>query len=415
MEDVELQVFNHVLDKIWTKAFGVVAKDWSIANCRILEAKICEIVGEDVIECRSIQRFVDVLIDQKRITNGRTKRVLLYYLANKSMQADQGPDEAWIVEYINEIYQSLDATPIQKEKTNSSLNFYAGEYIIHYRSPRFSKFEIFDDASIIIYEDGSAIFISGVESFQGIVEKKIDHLYLSFSNDHENIYVIIKIGISLQPKYLKVLTGIVSGVMNQLDFPYGTTVVFIKNDSTVIEDEQERVQEIFNYIGDKYKVEIDQNILKMLDTDYTIKSIISKKETHQLLGTWFAYTISADKSKLFHSKLTILDTNRVEYEGSHSSYKGFIRYEGDNVFINLEGRKLGFISARVGYRDWSKIDEFSGTFSTITTESGQPSMGIIFFQRANSSDFIPAAYNAESEEYISRMDIVKRISTVLLP
>jgi hypothetical protein len=42
-------------------------------------------------------------------------------------------------------------------------------------------------------------------------------------------------------------------------------------------------------------------------------------------------------------------------------------------------------------------------------------MGIIIFQRANSSDFIPAAYSAESEEYISRMDIVKRISTTLLP
>lgn len=415
MKGIEYQALVFLKDTVWTKIMGNVSQDWSTGKCKYVTQCICEIVGYKVFHVRTLRRFIDALENGEE-SPGRVKHILLYFLKNRPLVQGEAIDLSLYQNYLQQFLQE-----------NSPSGPYTGEYFIYTRDENENGDElgnVINNASITITDNGTAILNAGKEVFQGRFEKKNINLHFKFENTVESIYMIIRVGLTLEQHYLNALAGIYIAVSNENSSPFGELIVLVKKGTEHQNDTKQRVKTVFDTIGENYKVKVGKKLSRLLDMDIPIEKALEDNYTGKdqsikyLCGNWIAYTVDAERKELYQSLMVIKGKNTLSYRGARTSYNsGFIDIHGESIFIYMSGSRKAFISTSSMYRDWTTLKELVGTYATVNAETHQPSMGCVILRKASPtthSDFIPRIYFKGTKEYAQYVDIVGRLHHFIL-
>lgn len=400
MTDAEFKAVQEIKRLLWQKLFKGNPPEgaWKDAQYNAIENAMLKYYNVSSIadaSAKSIKRFVE-LAPNSDIDNIRSKNPLAYFALEESIKFKSTISSEKFKEFVEKY-----------ENENDETGVYKGKYRIFLVKKNMS-FNEKNFGIISIQKMGYVTFSFDTEEFEGNVKLKGNHLFFQFENKAEIIYLTIIVGTSKGKRYLNFLGGVLSAIKDKELMPYSSIALLIKQDQ-IEELDINRIKEAYNYASKYNLSELDKKILDFLNIDINLENALSSSLTEEeknilkLKGSWYAYTISRDLTLLHRGGLIIKNKHSIHFLGENVDYKhGEVKIVGQDLYIygNSDIKNM-VISAKLDYKDLSKINEIIGGFLTIGSTAQRPVIGSVILQKESDDivDLEILSFNQNSNIY----------------
>ncbi len=358
MKPIEYQLFKEILDKTWTKSINTVVQTWTIRNCALI-AKDIKKVTNILVHEKSILRFSQIL-ENEDITRNKTKYILAMYLNEK-----EGVNNMWDRISWDTMLENISVTTTQKTLT---------KYEIYYKSKLSTNIQ--SDSFLEINNNNFCKLThrnkNKTREWQGYAKIKNGNLFITFENEDEIIYMIVK-----SVPNNDYLTAMLLAIDDNNHSP-NCPILLLVRENMKEADKQDRIKLFFKQRKDSYRLSInDELIIIASNGNYDFEQVVTYLNTKigSIVGNWVIYTCHEKDHIYYKSRMAIKGVHDVIYEGLRQSYTGNVVIKNQDVYIYLNGEKNALLCFSLNYLKSNKIQKIKGAYVTISSGDGCSTFG----------------------------------------